>query len=362
MFAVASGSVGAVWDVSWHKSIGRDAFLTPAHVLIYLCGIVAGLSCGYVILAATFGRGEPRAGLVKMWGFRGPLGAFLCSWGALAMIASAPLDNWWHNAYGLDVKVLSPPHILLALGLLAIRFGALALILGRMNQAGPRARRILEALLIYAVVCLITVTLGAFQEKTLRIFMHSAQFYVVVCGIAPLWLALVSMVSGGRWAATVTAAVYTAYVLAFVWILPLFPAEPRLGPVYNPVTRFVPPDFPLLLLAPALAFDLLRHGAAKWPRWRLALAGGALFTLVFAAAQWPFAAFLESPASRNRLFATGDAPYFVPPDSPYVRHVFVALERSPGEFWTKMALACALAAIGTALGLRWGDNLRRLRR
>ena len=27
----------------------------------------------------------------------------------------------------------------------------------------------------------------------------------------------------------------------FVWILPLFPAEPKLGPVYQRVTRLVPP-------------------------------------------------------------------------------------------------------------------------
>ena len=62
-----------------------------------------------------------------MWGFRGPLGAFVCSWGGVAMIASGPFDNWWHNAYGLDVKILSPPHILLALGMTGIRFGTLIL-------------------------------------------------------------------------------------------------------------------------------------------------------------------------------------------------------------------------------------------
>ncbi len=27
------------------------------------------------------------------------------------MITSAPFDDWWHNAYGLDVKILSPPHV-----------------------------------------------------------------------------------------------------------------------------------------------------------------------------------------------------------------------------------------------------------
>jgi len=29
----------------------------------------------------------------------------------------------------------------------------------------------------------------------------------------------------------IVVAIYTAYILAFVWILPLFPAEPKWGPV-----------------------------------------------------------------------------------------------------------------------------------
>ena len=40
-------------------------------------------------------------------------------------------------------------------------------------------------------------------------------------------------------------------------VLPLFPAQPLLGPIYVQVDRFMPPDFPLLLVVPALAIDLL---------------------------------------------------------------------------------------------------------
>ena len=29
------------------------------------------------------------------------------------MIVSAPFDNWWHNAYGLDVRIISHPHMVL---------------------------------------------------------------------------------------------------------------------------------------------------------------------------------------------------------------------------------------------------------
>ena len=32
--AVTSASIGGAWDVSWHRSIGRDTFWTPAHLAI----------------------------------------------------------------------------------------------------------------------------------------------------------------------------------------------------------------------------------------------------------------------------------------------------------------------------------------
>ncbi len=39
--AVTSAMVGVHWDISWHRSIGRDTFWTPAHIAIYLCGVLA---------------------------------------------------------------------------------------------------------------------------------------------------------------------------------------------------------------------------------------------------------------------------------------------------------------------------------
>src|SRR5947208_13249635 len=111
LVAATSAVVGVIWDISWHRTIGRDTFWTPAHLAIYLGGVLAGASCGWLVLKTTFaGTPEERAAGVSVWGFRGPLGAWVCIWGAIAMIASAPFDNWWHNAYGLDVKILSPPH------------------------------------------------------------------------------------------------------------------------------------------------------------------------------------------------------------------------------------------------------------
>src|SRR6266849_2490481 len=151
LIASTSAVVGGQWDISWHRSIGRDTFWTPAHMLIYLCGVLGGIICGYVILATTFQKTSPlREASISMWGFRGPLGAFICAWGGMTMITSAPFDNWWHAAYGLDVKILSPPHVLLALGMTALRFGTVVLILSEMNRAQGEYRAKLERLLFFS--------------------------------------------------------------------------------------------------------------------------------------------------------------------------------------------------------------------
>jgi hypothetical protein len=88
--AVTSVTIGAHWDVSWHRSIGRDTFWTPAHMAIYACGILAGIACGYLIFATTVLR-KPNlvASSVGIFGLRAPLGAFLAAWGGIAMLTSA---------------------------------------------------------------------------------------------------------------------------------------------------------------------------------------------------------------------------------------------------------------------------------
>jgi len=48
--AVTSASIGGAWDVSWHRSIGRDSFWTAAHMAIYACGVLAAIICGYLML------------------------------------------------------------------------------------------------------------------------------------------------------------------------------------------------------------------------------------------------------------------------------------------------------------------------
>jgi len=363
VLAVTSASFGGVWDISWHESIGRDTFWTAPHLFIHFGGILAGAAAAWLIFRTTFGTSPAeRAGAVRIWGFYGPLGAFLCCWGGAAMVTSAPFDNWWHAAYGLDVKILSPPHIVLVFGLVAIRLGAVVLILAEMHRAEGVLRRKLEVLLLYMFTYLLGIAIAVFQECTFTDYMHSALFYLVLSLFTPMFLVAVAQVSEFRWASTAIAGIFSTLNLMFLWLLPLFPAEPKLGPVYHHVTSFIPPPFPLLIVVPALALDLLRPRLRSWNRWRRSAAFGAVFLGTFVAVQWPFANFLQSPAARNWVFGTSYFPFFVPLDDNWVRYVFTAVEGSASEFWFKMALTLAIAIISARAGLSLGGWMRRVRR
>jgi hypothetical protein len=353
---------GVHWDISWHRSIGRDTFWTPAHMDIYLCGILAGISCGYLILATTFRRDSPLYKFsVTLWGFRGPLGAFIAAWGGIAMLASAPFDDWWHNAYGLDVKILSPPHMVLAAGMMAVHIGALILILGQMNRAEGAARDRLRWLYLY-VAGMILVCLSILQmEMVFRSAMHQAHEYHLIAMIAPVVLAVGARSSGSRWGATAVAGVYSVFLLLMSWILPLFPAVPKLGPVYVQVTHFVPPEFPLLLIVPAIALDLLWQRTGGWNQWALAAVSALIFIAAFVAVQWPFADFLMTPAARNWFFGTTYFSYFIRPTSPYLRYLFFATEKG-AEFWQEWAWTFVTAALTIRLGLAAGTWMRGIRR
>src|SRR5947208_9059677 len=176
--AVMSAYIGGYWDISWHRSIGRDSFWTAPHLAIYACGILAGISSGYLIAVATFGRAAAlRDVSIRVLGFSGPAGAFLSAWGGFAMLVSAPFDDWWHNAYGLDVRIISPPHMVLAAGFFGIELGTVLLLLAFMNRSAEEARGPLQRLFLYVGGTVICESLLLKMEYIGRPHMHSAFFY-----------------------------------------------------------------------------------------------------------------------------------------------------------------------------------------
>ena len=143
--------------------------------------------------------------------------------------------------------------------------------------------------------------------------------------------------------------------------LPLFPAEPKLGPVFQQVTHFVPPRFPLLLIVPAVLLDLLWARVGEKNKLLVAAISGPIFILGLVAAQWPFAYFLMSKASENRFFATGFHDYGTPPWAPVVTRHFVNPQHGL-VLWQGLGMAMLYSAISAWLGLLLGDWMRKIQR
>lgn len=360
LFASMGILVGLIWDISWHRTIGRDTFWSPPHVLEQLSALVAGTSCGWLVLTTTFrGSAADHAQTVRFWGLRGPLGAWLCIWGTLTMIASAPLDNWWHDAYGLDVKIMSPPHLVLSWGMVGIQAGAMLMALSRQNRAGPDERRRLGFL--YAMSAGILLTMHATGVMEFAAFpndMHGATFYRVTAVFMPLILVATARPSRLRWPATTTAAVYMAIVLLLVWILPLFPGTAKLAPIHNPVTHMVPPPFPLLIIVPAFAIDLLMRGT-RINDWLLSVALGLAFVTLMLAVHWWWSEFLLSSAARNRFFGVDRWDYYLRLGD--WRYQYWNTQ-PPAAFLRGMAIALASAMVSARLGLWIGRGMASVKR
>lgn len=359
LFASCSIVTGLIWDISWHRTIGRDTFWSPPHVLEQVAALVAGLSCGWLALRTTFGRANGGVG-VRFWGFRAPLGAWVCIWGALMTIASAPFDNWWHNAYGLDVKIMSPPHMVLAWGMVAIQVGAMLMCLARQNRAPPDEQRRLS--LLYAMSAGILLTMHATVIMEYAAFpndMHSARFYRFTAIAMPLILVATARPSRLRWPATTTTAVYMAIVVVLMATLQLFPATAKLAPIHNAVTHMVPPPFPILVIVPALAIDLIMR-RMKTNDWILAVGIGTAFVALMLATHWWWADFLLSPIPRSSLLAPDKWDYYIRLGE--WRYQYWDTEASAGLFWQRMAIAVATAIVSARMGLWIGSGMARVQR
>src|SRR4029077_11461210 len=168
---------------------------------------------------------------------------------------------------------------------LAIQVGALLLVASARNRADRALRTKLDRLLLLLGGTILMLGLTVVWESTYRVLMHSAACYRAVAVVVPVIFAAFARASDNRWARTAVAGIYTAYAMVMLWILPLFPATPKLGPVYQKITHLVPMEFPLLVIVPALFLDLLGPKIVVWKKWIQAAAAGAIFLLTFAAAQ-----------------------------------------------------------------------------
>lgn len=371
VFSSLCVAVGINWDISWHMSIGRDGLLSPPHLAVYLGAVIAGAFSAVEVFRISFWGGKAEQNQsVKFWGiFHGSLGSMYCIWGALAMLTSAPFDDWWHNTYGLDVTILSPPHTVLAMGIIMTQIGAMVSVLAVMNRSvnsddevAKKRTRLLAIMFAVSAGLLMVMVYTLFSEYLRRGLMRSALFYYVTSIAFPIFMVAASKAYPGRWGATLMASVYMIFMMLMVWILPLFPAEPLLGPILNHVTTFQAFHFPLLLIVPALAIDYLHHKMSNKNAWLLSLGMGVCFVLLVLAVQWNFGAFLNSPAARGWFFGQGSWFYQMPPDYPW-RFTFNPDQIMAGWGMVQsIGIAILFATLSSRLGLAWGNWMKQVQR
>jgi hypothetical protein len=118
---------GSNWDIVWHGSRNVESFLTPPHTVIY-SGVA--LSIASIIFRILFFfpvkiNHNNRRMLIPNILKSGPILPFpikLSIIGAILQITAGPFDFWWHTKFGFD-GLLSPPHSILATGMLLISLG-----------------------------------------------------------------------------------------------------------------------------------------------------------------------------------------------------------------------------------------------
>lgn len=347
--------VSLLWDYAFESTIGVDLFWSAPHVANDLAIALAAAGACAVLARTTRARAEG----VALGRLRAPLGAWLVLWGAFAFVTALFFDRWWQAGYGLAAGIWHPPQILKALAFFSVTTGTWLGLAGRQRQTAGALAFAAAGGVVLAMVSVVTLPL-CFANRQ-----HSALFVEVACATYPIALLALARAGRLRFSASLGALAAMGLIAALVWILPLVPGSPQVGPIYNPRDHLLPPPFPLLLVVPALAIDaLLRVFPARTRRvqnWAHAFESGLSFFVIFTATQWLFSAFLLSPGADHWLFAGGGRhwPFFLRVD-PSARTAFWL---PPEDELTlgRMAIAAALAVLAARGGLWLGDAMQRVR-
>jgi hypothetical protein len=251
------GVVGLYWDVAFHIDRGRDEVLfTPSHTMIVLG--LGGLVYSAVI-AVIFATLEQAPVGVRVLGLRLPWSALTLAALGAGAVAGFPLDDLWHEAYGVDVTLWSPTHLQLVGG------GSLATlpVWLMLLEAGPRARptllgRGIHALALGAVLTGMSTFQGEFDFGVPQFQVAYLPILVAAAAAFTLVLARVALGPGGAVQAVVAFLVLRGCIALIV-----------AGALHHTLPRF-----PLYLVA-AACVEAAAWGLGTRRRLRFALVAGA---------------------------------------------------------------------------------------
>lgn len=128
---------GSNWDIVWHGVGNVETFFTPPHSVIYSgVVLVIGSVIGGTIQAAFRIRQQKNDAtwfVLLSVPSSLPLALKLAAIGCILQLTAGPFDFLWHSLFGFD-GLLSPPHSVLAVGMLTTALGALIGIYGHYSN------------------------------------------------------------------------------------------------------------------------------------------------------------------------------------------------------------------------------------
>lgn len=195
--------MGFYSDVAYHVAYGRDTVLfTPPHtaIVVGLALIAAGAWAGLAVATVQQVDTALRLGRLRVpWSLL-PLGVL-----GIAALIGFPVDEVWHQTYGVDVTMWSPPHLIMILG---AAFSGLAMWLV-LAETGLRPTDSIRARVLHVLAALLTfegftAPMGEFSFGVPQF----QQLYhpVLICLGAGAALTLMRLVLGRGWALGIVAA------------------------------------------------------------------------------------------------------------------------------------------------------------
>ena len=204
--------------------------------------------------------------------------------GAMVVMGAAPVDDFWHRAFGRDVDVWSFPHLVALVGGCGINIGG-ALAARQAREPGryviPLTR--LELLFLTALLWVAMFGLNWYTLVLARL-RDSLEYPLLAIAVATPVLLLAAVLLG-RGGATATAVTYMTYTAAAHQLLH--------------VAGFALLPFPPILIVPAVAVDFAmsaRISPNSETNHRRGMVAGALFAPLFIAAEAGSLAWYPHPA------------------------------------------------------------------
>jgi hypothetical protein len=241
-------------------------------------------------------------------------------------------------------------------------------------RPGADRSLLLRLLFIICASSLLTMVYGLGTDYLRVRGMRNSLFYIIAATSSLLFLPAFGRALRMRWGITAITSGYFLIVAISNWILQIFPAEPKLGPILTHTTHFQPSQFPLLVMIPALALDFLlqrSHPGSTAPEgrsytsndWVKAFLMAVFFIALLLAVEYPFSGFLlESPGARNWFFGAETWYFGAPPNAPY-RYRFNPNDiASPWMMLKGLGIALLFGIVAARISLRWGKWLQSVQR